>query len=208
MTTLFSYQVLLDAVSSATSCRGAVYPNDYNYLPIALSDVQNVVSRYQPSPWVAEVDDCDDKARRLWYLFKESYPLSGCGMIRLMAPVAHDIVGVVTVEDLRAGGIVAAATGASESASRDMLSDDLAEYQDDALQKDSAKAMTNGIVIPNVRGDRRNGGGGGGGGGSTGGVEMTLIEPQTKRIFKRSQGGAFGTGGWPVSQIQAVAVWF
>jgi hypothetical protein len=39
-------------------------------------------------------------------------------------------------------------------------------------------------------------------------VEMTLIEPQTKIIFKRSQGGVFGIGEWPTSEIRAFAVWF
>jgi hypothetical protein len=39
-------------------------------------------------------------------------------------------------------------------------------------------------------------------------VEMTLIEPQTKLIFKKSQGGVFGIGKWPASEIRAFAVWF
>jgi hypothetical protein len=37
---------------------------------------------------------------------------------------------------------------------------------------------------------------------------MTLIEPQTRGVFKRSEGGSFGPGRWPVSDIRAVAVWF
>ena len=190
-----NYQALVNAVEASTGARGSVYPNDYNYVALPLRTVQSMVSSLPASSGTLEAGDCDDRARRLWFRLKEEEPLSACGMIRLSAPVAHDIVGVITEEDLLLSQ--GAETGrVSLSISREgllregLLGEDLPEYQGEiipAAPSISAKGQVAAKVGP---------------------LEMTLIEPATKEIFKRSQGGHFGKEGWPVAGIRAFAVWF
>lgn len=185
-----TYQELINAVYAATGARGTIYPNDYNYVALPLKAVQSIVDSFQPGPYLDEKDDCDDKSRRLWYKFKEYHSLCACGMVRISTPVAHDLVGVVTAEDLQAKAAAREMPAAFASFKDDLFSDDLAEMPGSGRRSDM-------VARPSAAGHT---------GGRT--VEMTLIEPQTRHIFKRSQGGTFGTGGWAVSAIKALAVWF
>ncbi|HWQ21012.1 MAG TPA: hypothetical protein VN455_14630 [Methanotrichaceae archaeon] len=185
-----TYQELISAVYVATGARATVYPNDYSYVALPHKTVQSIVESFDPGQYIDEVDDCDDKSRRLWYRFKEYNSLCACGMVRISNPVAHDLVGVVTVEDLQAEAAHQQIPAAFMPIREDLFSDDLAEipgadrHMGPAFKPSQAR---NAAVRT---------------------VEMSLIEPQTRQIFKRSQGGSFGTGRWDVSAIKALAVWF
>lgn len=224
MAATLNYQVLMNAVTAATSISSAyIFPNDYDYVALPLSTVRQIVTNFQPGQWRSEVDDCDDKARRLWHMFKEHHTLAACGMIRLSSPVAHDIVGIVTVEDLMAAGLggdsaqqpdlKAPKKGIPDVLRDDLLNDDIADEHFSGTpvipspiaaipSEDRSRRDSTGRRDRRERGDRNRRDDSSGGG-----VEMTLIEPRTKYIFKRSQGGYFGSG-WPVSNIKAFAVWF
>jgi len=186
---VISHQELLESVHSATGAPfESIYPNDRCYLALSLAEVWEVVQSFGPGSANGEKKDADHQARRLWYAFKETNNRCACGMVRLAQPLARDVVGVLTTDDLFS-------ESSSNSASLDdcVLSDDLAEYAEERFSGRFG-------VVP------RNGEGCNGDFG--GGIEMTLIEPQTKDVFKRSQGGTFGPGQWRVSEIRALAVWF
>jgi hypothetical protein len=137
-------------------------------------------------------------------------------MVRLSSPVAHDIVGIVTAEDLMLQSVAFEETYRETTSSKlgqmdilreDMLGDDLPEFSEDISYHRQDNSVIPGLRErpprpPRQTRDREDRGS------SSTGIEMTLIEPYTKKIFKRSQGGYFGTGGWPVSGIKAFAVWF
>jgi hypothetical protein len=187
---VLSRQELLESVHSATSVPfESIYPSDRCYMALSLAEVWEVVQSFGPGSANGEKEDCDHQARRLWYAFKEKDSRCACGMVRLTEPLARDVVGIVTVDDLLIDGTVNSA-GLDDC----VLSDDLAEYVEEGF------AGRLGLVPRN--------GGEASRGGFRGGVEMTLIEPQTKDVFKRSQGGTFGQGQWRVSEIRALAVWF
>lgn len=182
---VISRQELLESVHSATGVPfESIYPSDRCYLVLSLAEVWETVQSFGPGPTNGEKEDQDPDhlARRLWYAFKEKNSRCACGMVRLAEPLVRDVVGIVTVDDLLIDGCMSSA-GLDDCA----LSDDLAEYAEGGF---AARL------------------GADGGGALRGGIEMTLIEPQTKEVFKRSQGGDFGPGQWPISEIRALAVWF
>jgi len=180
---VLSRQELLESVHSATGVPfESIYPSDRCYLALSLAEVWETVQSFGPNLANGEKEDCDHLARRLWYAFKEKESRSACGMVRLSEPIARDVVGIVTADDLLVDG--AANTAGLDDC---VLSDDLAEYVEEGF---AARL------------------GADGGGSLRSGIEMTLIEPQTKEVFKRSQGGDFGPGQWPISEIRALAVWF
>ncbi|KQC15249.1 MAG: hypothetical protein WCY97_10590 [Methanothrix sp.] len=186
---IISHQELLESVHVATGVPfESIYPNDRCYLALSLAEVWEVVQSFGPNLANGEKEDADHLARRLWYAFKETNNRCACGMVRLAEPLARDVVGVVTTDDLFA-------ESSTDSASLDdcVLSDDLAEYIEERFSTRFGVVPKNGVEA--IRGDH-------------GGIEMTLIEPQTKEVFKRSQGGTFGPGQWQVSEIRAMAVWF
>ena len=194
---VLSHQELLESVQAATSVPiESIYPNDRCYLALSLSEVWEVVQSFGPGSANGDKEDPDHQARRLWYAFKEMNSRSACGMVRLKSPLARDLVGVVTTDDL-----ISEPSTSSAGLDDCVQSDDLAEYAEEGY------SGRFGVVSGN-----------GGGGGRTdlrkegdclrGGVEMTLIDPQTRDVFKRSEGGAFGPGQWRVSEIRAIAVWF
>jgi hypothetical protein len=223
MTVYLTYQQLMSAVSVGTSApSGSVYPNDYKYIAIPMSAVNSVLSSFSAGSWVSESDDCDDKARRLWYKFKEANTLYACGIVRLSHPVPHDVVGVVLEEDMVSTSYAPLADDTPDLLGDNLLGDELAEYMDERISGYSSYSDS----IPErerrertrrtrerrerTRRDRGDGGGsdgGEGGGGGSGRLEITLIDPQTEKVFKRSHGGYFGSG-WSVSQVRAFAVWF
>jgi hypothetical protein len=187
---VISHQELLESVHAATSAPfESIYPNDRCYLALSLAEVWEVIQSFGPGSANGEKEDSDHQARRIWYAFKEMNNRCACGMVRLSSPLARDVVGVVTTDDLFA-------ESSSNSASLDdcVLSDDLAEYAEERLSGRFGPVPRNGVEA--CSGDLG------------GGIEMTLIEPQTKDVFKRSQGGTFGSGQWQVSEIRAIAVWF
>jgi hypothetical protein len=198
----FPYQVLMNAVLAATDARGSIYPNDYNYMALPLSIVESIVADFNPRECPTEMKNSHDQARRLWYQFKESWPLCACGIVRLISPVPNDLVGIITAEDIH-GAEVKLKHG-QDLLNREMLSDDLSELSEVPIFFPSRRIQP-GSEQPSspINQSRKNQDND-----STPKVEMTLIEPQTKAIFKRSQGGTFGEGRWPVSQIKAFAVWF
>lgn len=150
-----------------------------------------MVQSFGPNLANGEKEDADHLARRLWYAFKETNNRCACGMVRLAEPLARDVVGVVTTDDLFA-------ESSTDSASLDdcVLSDDLAEYIEERFSTRFGVVPKNGVEA--IRGDH-------------GGIEMTLIEPQTKEVFKRSQGdlrpgpvaglGDQGDGGLVLTKI-------
>lgn len=200
----FSYQVLMDAVFAATDARGSVYPDDFNYAAVTLDAVKSILASFDSKPSYCAAENSHNQARRLWYRFKEYHPRCACGIVRLMSPVPNDLVGIVTAEDLL-GMNIKPSSGAS-CLDREMLSDDLSEVQGFyALcphQTQPVKLTMNRPTRlkppwrPKETSDM----------GPK--AEMTLIEPKTKEIFKRSNGGTFGEGGWQASEIRAFAVWF
>lgn len=200
----FSYQVLMNAVSAATDASGSVYPDDYNYVSVPLETVKSIVAAFDPEISSSEAKNSRDQARRLWYEFKEQYPHCACGIVRLLSPVSNDLVGIVTEEDLL--GINAKMSKETPSMDREMLNDDLSELNGvpASFSSHPVQPGTEGAGLKPLRRSKKNrdrpelGPK----------VEMTLIETQTREIFKRSQDGEFGEGRWPVSEIRAFAVWF
>lgn len=199
----FSYQVLMKAVSAATDARGSVYPDDYNYVSIPLETVKSIVAAFDPKISSSEAGNNHDQARRLWYEFKEHYPHCACGIVRLLSPVANDLVGIVTEEDLL--GIDVEMSKGAPYMDREMLNDDLSELN--GVPASFSHPIQPGTEADGLRPPQRSkvnkerpdlGPK----------VEMTLIETRTRQIFKRSQDGEFGEGRWPVSEIRAFAVWF
>jgi hypothetical protein len=201
----FSYKILMDAVFAATDItRGSVYPDDSNYVAISLDTVKSIVASFDSKPCSSAAENSHDQARRLWYRFKEHHPRCACGIVRLMSPVPNDLVGIVTAEDLLEMNIK---TSSSASClDREMLNDDLSEIPGVSVPCPHQSLPVKPIAerptrlkppwrpkeAPDLSPK----------------AEMTLIEPQTREIFKRSQGGAFGEGKWQVSEIRAFAVWF
>lgn len=232
-----SYQVLMSAVYRATSARSSVYLSDYNYEAVSMTAALSVLNSFNPGPWRPETSDIVDKARRLWYLFKQENPLYACGIVRLSSPVVHDLVGIVMTEDLQPGAYQVASsvqgstsTSGAQMLEDDLLGDDIAEYLEFSPVYSTAGAPGARPSVSNLK---------------TGplqaqvkmqyqskslnpssaaavpdvsavwfeapapaGPEMALIDPYTRQIFKRSLGGTFGVGGWQVSAIRAYAVWF
>jgi hypothetical protein len=172
-------------------------------MAITLDTVKSIVASFESKPASSGAENSHDQARRLWYRFKEYHPRCACGIVRLISPVPNDLVGIVTAEDLL-GMDLKTSLGVSYL-DREMLNDDLSEIHGISVQypspppvKPNAERPTR--LRPPWRpketpdlGPK---------------AEMTLIEPQTKEIFKRSQGGTFGEGEWQVSEIRAFAVWF
>ncbi len=198
-----SYQVLMNAVFAATNARGSVYPNNHNYVAISQQAVNSIVQNFDSKICANETLDSHSLARRLWYKFKEDNALCACGIVRLMAPVPCDLVGIVTAEDLL--GFDPKISNDTSCLKREMLVDDLSELSrffvssplplfQFGLKRTANPIEPAGVLQTTAA--------------SSHAVEMTLIEPQTKRIFKKSQGGAFGIGKWPASEIRAFAVWF
>ncbi|MDI9616774.1 MAG: hypothetical protein QW781_02900 [Methanothrix sp.] len=158
-----------------------------------MRSVRAVLSAFRPEPHGSDPSG-DISARRLWYMFREYNPRCACSLIRLSSPRSMDIVGVVTLEDV-SYALPSRRLG-DEIMRADLMLDDIAESAgnmwciatgspSDAADKASA------VVLE-----------------EEGGIEMTLIEPLTKQIFKRSWGGTFGMEDLPVSSIKAFAVWF
>jgi len=199
----FSYQILMDAVFSATDARGSVYPDDSNYVAITLDTVKSIVASFDSKPKSSGAENSHDQARRLWYRFKEYHPRCACGIVRLISPVPYDLVGIVTAEDLL-GLDLKTSTGVSYL-DREMLNDDLSEIHGNSVQYPSPSLVKpgderpKGLKPPWKRQENTD---------LNPKPEMTLIEPQTREIFKRSQGGTFGESKWQVSEIRAFAVWF
>jgi len=186
---VISHQELLESVHAATGAPfESIYPTDRSYLALSLAEVWETVQSFGPSFANGDKEDADHQARRLWYAFKEGDSRSACGIVRLSAPLVRDVVGVLTVDDLLGEG-----NGDLAALDDCVLSDDLAEYAEEVGVRFGGEAKNGG---GRCRSDPR------------GKVEMTLIEPQTRGVFKRSEGGSFGPGRWPVSDIRAVAVWF
>src|SRR5271157_3187198 len=198
----FSYQILMDAVFAATDARGSVYPDDCNYVAVSLDTVKSILASFDSKPSSSAAENSHDQARRLWYRFKEYHPRCACGIVRLMSPVPNDLVGIVTAEDLL-GMNMKTSSGASYL-DREMLNDDLSEilgvsvpcpYQTTPVKPTAErptrlKSPCRPKETPDLSPK----------------AEMTLIDPQTREIFKRSQGGVFGEDGWQVSEIRAFAV--
>ena len=199
----FSYQILMDAVFSATDARGSVYPDDSNYVAITLDTVKSIVTSFDSKPPSSGAENSHDQARRLWYRFKEYHPQCACGIVRLISPVTNDLVGIVTAEDLLGMNIKTSTDVSCQD--REMLNDDLSEIHGNSVQYPSPSPVKPSAERPSRlrppwrRQENPD---------TSPKAEMTLIEPQTKDIFKRSQRGTFGEGGWQVSEIRAFAVWF
>lgn len=188
---VLSYQMLIKAVSNATGARSSIYPNDYSYIAIPMRSVRAVLNAFRPEPQGSDPSG-DISARRLWYMFREYNPRCACSLIRLSSPRSMDIVGVVTLEDV-SYALPSRRLG-EEIMRSDLMLDDIAEIAGNLWSIDTSTSDA-----PDKTRDEML---------EEGGVEMTLIEPQTKQIFKRSWGGTFGAGDWPVSGIKAFAVWF
>lgn len=230
-----SYQVLMSAVYKATSARSSVYLSDYNYEAIPMTTALSILNSFNPGPWRTEVSDTVDKARRLWYLFKQASPLYACGIVRLSSPVVHDLVGIVLAEDLQAVAYDVASpvqsttsTSGMQMLEEDLLGDDIAEYLEfspvySTVSVPGARPSVNNLMAgaPQARaktqyqsqpltayGAAATPKASAGLSEATSGPEMALIEPYTRQIFKRCLGGTFGVGGWQVSSIRAYAVWF
>jgi len=187
---VITHQELLESVHSATGVPfESIYPSDRCYMALSLAEVWEVVQSFGPCSSNGGKEGADHQVRRLWYAFKEKDSRCACGMIRLSQPLSRDVVGVVTVDDLLVDG-----TANSVGLDDCVLSDDLAEYAEERFAGQLGLAARDGGEACR--------------GGLPSGIEMTLIDPQTKDVFKRSQGGTFGPGQWPVSDIRALAVWF
>lgn len=198
----FSYKVLMDAVFAATDARGSVYPDNSSYVPISLNAVKAIVASFDSKPNSSGAENGREQARRLWYRFKECHSRCACGIVRLISPVPNDLVGIVTAEDLL-GMDLKASLGVSYL-DRDMLNDDLSEIQGISVEhlsssfKPGAERPTR--LRPPWRPQEKPD--------LSSKAEITLIDPETKEIFKRSHEGTFGEGRWQVSEIRAFAVWF
>jgi len=188
---VISHQDLIESVHAATGAPfESIHPTDRSYLALSLGEVWEVVQSFGPWSMNGGKDDPDHQARRLWYAFKEADSRSACGMVRLSRPLARDLVGVLTVDDLLAEG--GGGSGSSGRLDDCVISDDLAEYAEEVGVRFGVDPKNGGVESRDLRG----------------GIEMTLIDPQTKEVFKRSEGGTFGTDDWLVSEIRAIAVWF
>jgi hypothetical protein len=199
----FTYQILMKAVSAATDASGSVYPDDYNYVSIPLETVKSIVAAFDPEISSSEARNSHDQARRLWYKFKEHYPHCACGIVRLLSPVPNDLVGIVTEEDLL--GIDAKMSKGTHYMDREMLNDDLSELNGVPASFShpiQPSTEADGLKPPRRSKEKQESPD------LSPKVEMTLIETQTREIFKRSRDGEFGEGRWPVSKIRAFAVWF
>jgi hypothetical protein len=199
----FSYQVLMNAVFAGTNARGSVYPNNHDYVALPQAEVTSMVQSLDSKICGNETSDSYSLARHLWYKFKEYSPLCACGIVRLMSPISCDLVGIVTAEDLL--GIDPKISNEASRLDKELLVDDLSELSG-FLTTSSATTLRLGCKstedpIEPIGWLQTSSA-------PSHAVEMTLIEPQTKLIFKRSQGGVFGIGKWPVSEIRAFAVWF
>lgn len=185
---VISHHELIESVHSATSAPfDAIYPSDRSYLALSLGEVWETVQSFGPGSGNGNGVDVDHLARRLWYAFKERESRSACGMVRLDRPIVRDVVGVVTVDDIFSEG------GQDPVGLDDcVLSDDLAEYAEEVGVRFGVDPKNGAVESRDLEC----------------GIEMTLIDPQTKDVFKRSDGGSFGAGEWRVSEIRAVAVWF
>ncbi|HOI70446.1 MAG: hypothetical protein A4E50_01435 [Methanosaeta sp. PtaB.Bin087] len=191
---VLSHQELLESVHAATSAPfESIYPSDRCYLALSLSEVWELVQSFGPGSMNGDKEETDHQARRLWYAFKEMNSRCACGMVRLKTPLQRDVVGVVTFDELFADPGPKDPKGLDDC----VISDDLAEYAEEVFS------------------GRTGAGSGNGAGGCRkdidplqSGIEMTLIDPLTKDVFRRSQGGTFGPGQWQVSEIRAIAVWF
>ncbi|MCQ8902828.1 MAG: hypothetical protein NQU42_01835 [Methanothrix sp.] len=189
---VLSYQMLIKAVGNATGASSSIYPNDYSYIAIPMRAVRAVLSAFRPEPHGSDPSG-DISARRLWYMFREYNPRCACSLIRLSSPRSMDIVGVVTEEDV-SYALPSRRLG-NEIMRVDRMLDDIAENAGNLWSIDiSASGASEKGRAEALEED--------------GGIEMTLIEPLTKQIFKRSWGGTFGMEDWPVSSIKAFAVWF
>lgn len=189
---VLSYQMLIKAVGNATGASSSIYPNDYSYIAIPMRSVRAVLSAFRPEPHGSDPSG-DISARRLWYMFREYNPRCACSLIRLSSPRSMDIVGVVTEEDV-SYALPSRRLG-DEIMRVDRMLDDIAENAGNLWSIDiSASGASEKGRAEALEED--------------GGIEMTLIEPLTKQIFKRSWGGTFGVEDWPVSSIKAFAVWF
>ena len=76
----FSYQILMDAVFSATDARGSVYPDDSNYVAISLDTVKSILASFDSKPSSSAAENSYDQARRLWYRFKNITPGARVGL--------------------------------------------------------------------------------------------------------------------------------
>lgn len=190
---VLSYQMLIKAVYNATGARSSIYPNDYSYIAIPMRSVRAVLSAFRPEPQGSDPSG-DISARRLWYMFREYNPRCACSLIRLSSPRSMDIVGVVTLEDV-SYALPSRRLG-DEIMRADLMLDDISECVGNLWSIE--KSFSSGASEDTRAGMLE----------EEGGIEMTLIEPQTKQIFKRSWGGTFGMEEWPVSSIKAFAVWF
>lgn len=199
----FSYQVLTNAVFAATNARGAVYPNNHNYVAISRATVNSLVQNFSYKICANETLDCSSLARQLWFNFKEYSPHCACGIVRLMAPIPCDLVGIVTAEDLL--GMDQKISNETSRLDKELLLDDLSEISG-SFASSSVSPVRIGLSRTHCPieslGTLQTGAT------SNHAAEMTLIEPQTKLVFKKSQGGVFGIGNWPASEIRAFAVWF
>jgi hypothetical protein len=191
---VLSPRELLESVHAATSAPfESIYPSDRCYLALSLSEVWELVQSFGPGSVNGDRGETDHQARRLWYAFKEMESRSACGMVRLKSPQPRDVVGVVTFDELFAD------PGPKDPAGLDdcVISDDLAEYAEEGFSSRTGPSTGNEAGGCRKDGDPLHSG-----------IEMTLIDPQTKDVFRRSQGGTFGPGQWRVSEIRAIAVWF
>ncbi|UEC42837.1 MAG: hypothetical protein METHAR1v1_910002 [Methanothrix sp.] len=185
---VISHKDLIESVHSATGAPfESIYPTDRSYLALSLGEVWEIVQSFGPGSLNGGKDDPDHQARRLWYAFKETDSRYACGMVRLSRPLARDLVGVLTVDDLLAEG-----GGSSGRLDDCVITDDLAEYAEEVGVRFGVDPRNGGVESRDLGV----------------GIEMTLIDPQTKEVFKRGDGGIFGAGEWRVSEIRAVAVWF
>ncbi|OPX80366.1 MAG: hypothetical protein A4E45_00112 [Methanosaeta sp. PtaB.Bin039] len=221
-----SYQMLMKAVYASTGARNSVYPNEYNYVAMPTDTVRAILDSFNPGPWSPEVSDGVAKARRLWHMLKEQEPLSACGLVRLASPVACDLVGVVTWEDLYPDQPQSVSSGMPSGRSileDDLLGDEISEYLECSLNLRCQTANKKANVIdsdasqahfPSLKpvsaytGTPSATTSAAPSSQQASSPEMTLIDPATKYVFKRSWGGTFGAQGWPVSSIRAFAVWF
>jgi hypothetical protein len=190
---VLSYQMLIKAVFNATGARSSIYPNDYSYTPIPMRSVRAVLGAFRPEPQGSDPSG-DISARRLWYMFREYNPRCACSLIRLSSPRSMDIVGVVTLEDV-SYALPSRRLG-DEIMRADLMLDDIAEGAGNLWCIGTGSPSDAGVKGRAEEVEEE------------GGIEMTLIEPLTKQIFKRSWGGTFGAEDWPVSSIKAFAVWF
>lgn len=187
---MLSYQMLIKAVRNATGAQNKIYPSDYSYVVIPMKSVRAVLNAFKPQITSSDPSEDAASARRLWYMFKEYSPRCACSLVRLSSPRCMDLVGIVTLEDLLCA--LPSYRLGDEIMRSDLLWDDIAEYSDHLFGFNTGAPLREQKAKTEDDCD----------------IEMTMIDPYTKQIFKRSWGGTFGSGDWPVSSIKAFAVWF